>query len=324
MPTTFSPEANWISRARPMGYTSLKEAQKVADTVNKKLKTLAARYGVCTVAKPDVLHMKGGQEDENGETNTYSIEVIPTTHFHFKWIEDTSDSGEWDIFKKWLEELFAAMKSMGLAPSVTRTRKGVTTHFAGGGIHWHIGADLYHTGPDFYKRMERFHRDMAVSYANHPELRWLFADWMSDQAHHLIWRPDMPKKPAGFETMEDYMFYKLLNGAYAIESRFMKNAKGSHLTFEFRFFRMVENPEEFRLAARFVEAWVRTVRDAAYWDVPPVKFTMNRRKWNDLMNPEKAWRKISMFLEDISLDPKDYRVFFERNYLMRLKHGKMD
>lgn len=322
MPTTFSPEMNMVPRAYPMGYRSHKEAQKVCSKVNRILDALSKRFGPCAIAKPDPLHLKGGEEDENGETNTYSIEIIPVTHFYFGWLE--SGDGKWAVFKEYLDALFAAMKRYSLAPSVKRTRKGVTTHFAGGGFHIHCGADLYNTGPDFYKRMERFHRDIAVDFANHPELRWLFADWMSDQAHHLIWRPDMPKKPAGFETMEDYMFYKLLNGAYAIESRFMKNAKGSHLTFEFRFFRMVENPEEFRLAARFVEAWVRTVRDAAYWDVPPVKFTMNRRKWNALMDPDKAWRKISLFLEDMCLDPKDYRVFFERNYLMRLKHGKMD
>ena len=322
MPTTFSPEMNWVPRAHPMGYRSYKEAQKVCCKINRTLDVLSKRFGPCAMAKPDVLHLKGGEEDENGETSTYSIEVIPVTHFHFSWLE--SRSGQWDIFESYLETLFALMKRHGLTPSVSRTRKGVTTHFAGGGFHIHCGADLYNTGPDFYKRMERFHRDIAVDFANHPELRWLFADWMSDQAHHLVWRPDTPKKPAGFKTMEDFVFYKLLHGAYAIESRFMKNAKGSYLTFEFRFFRMVENPEEFRLAARFVEAWVRAVRDAMYWDVPPIKFTMNQRKWNARMDPDKAWRAISVFLEGISLDPKDYRVFFERNYLMRLKHGKMD
>lgn len=322
MPTTFSPEMNWVPRAHPMGYRSYKEAQKVCSKVNRTLDTLSKRFGPCAIAKPDPLHLKGGEKDENGEVNTYSIEVIPVRHFYLSWLEE--GDGKWAVFKKYLDALFAAMKRYGLAPSVTRTRKGVTTHFAGGGIHWHIGADLYQIGPDFYKRMERFHRDIAVDFANHPELRWLFADWMSDQAHHLVWRPDTPKKPAGFKTMEDFVFYKLLHGAYAIESRFMKNAKGSHLTFEFRFFRMVENPEEFRLAAKFVEAWVRTVRDAMYWDVPPIKFTMNRRKWNALMDPDKAWRAISVFLEGIGLDPKGYRVFFERNYLMRLKHGKMD
>jgi len=322
MPTTFSPEANWLPIAHPMGYRSYQEAWKVCLKINRALGALSKRFGPSAISKPDPLHLTGGEEDENGEANTYSIEVVPLTHFHLDWLERGEQ--QWSIFKKWLDELFALMKRHGLAPSVTRTRKGVTTHFSGGGCHFHVGADLYGIGPDFYKRMERFHRDIAVDYANHPELRWLFSDWMSNQAHHLVWRPDTPKKPAGFKTMEDFVFYKLLHGAYAIESRFMKNAKGSHLTFEFRFFRMVENPEEFRLAARFVEAWVRAVRDAMYWDVPPIKFTMNQRKWNARMDPDKAWRAISVFLEGISLDPKDYRVFFERNYLMRLKHGKMD
>lgn len=312
---------NWVPRAHPMGYRSYKEAQKVCSKVNRTLDALSKCFGPCAVAKPDPLHLKGGEEDENGETNTYSIEVIPVAHFYFSWLED--GNGKWGIFKRYLDALFAAMKRYDLVPSVSRTRKGVTTHFAGGGCHFHVGADLFVTGPRFYINMERFHRNIAVEYANHPEIRWLFADWMSSQAHHLVWSPNT-EKPASFPNMEDYLFYSLLNGAYAIESRFMKNSKGSHLTFEFRFFRMVENPEEFRLAARFVEAWVNSVAGNVTLGDESAKFTMNRRKWNALMNPDKAWRAISRFLDDMFLNPEDYRVFFERNYLMRLKHGKMD
>lgn len=322
MSTTFSPEMNWVPRAHPMGYRSYKEADKVCSKVNQLLDILFKRFGACAVAKPDLLHPTGGEEDEHGETHTYSIEVVPASHFYFIWVNKFSDN--WPLFKQYLDTLFLVMKGLGLAPSIKRTKKGVTTYYSGGGMHIHCGADLFAVAPNFYTCMEQFHRNIAVDYANHPEIRWLFSDWMSDKAHHLIWRPDMSKKLASFPKMEDYLFHRLVNGSYAIEPRFMKNSKGSYLTFEFRFFRMVENAEELRLAVLFVEAWVAKISGGVCLGSEPVKFTMNRRKWKALMDPNKAWRAISAFLESIGLNPEDYRVFFERNYLMRLKHGKMD
>jgi hypothetical protein len=321
MPSTVSPELNFIHRKLPNGYPSFKDAEKVCVKVNRVLSALVLKTGVWMRAKPDTLHP--ANTSKANYSATYSIEIVPVNYFEIYWFEKSG--WEWPTVKTSIDALFVTLKKrFGLVPSVVTQKNGVKTYWSGGGSHLHVGADLYDKSVHFYQDIERFHRNIAVQYANRPFIRWLFADWMSKDAHHLVWKPGKRgAKPKYGDTWEDDVFYRLVHQAFSIEPRFMQSSKNSYLTFEFRFFRMIENAKELGLIVRFVQAWMKSVK-ADVLQTHTEKFTMNRRKWNALMKPDKAWKEISAFLTEIGLDPKDYHLFFKRNYLMRLTHGSMD
>lgn len=326
--STFAPELNFVLAKSPYEITDYAAGETLISQINAELIELERITGVAMRAKLDPFHTN----PETEAVVSWSVEVCPVHSFDTEWLSegvmDEKGNSNWSTFRLYMNWLFKRMKKgYGLVPSVQKKRRdGTEVHMPGGGAHIHYGANLFGMGPNFYKNMERFHTDLAVSYANRPYLRFLFADWLSDRAHHTLWNPEEGKVPTlKGQTVEHALFGLLLDGGiHAIESRFMNTAKGSHNTFEFRFFRMVENPDELRLIVRFVEAWVNHLRMNVYWGVP-VCYSLTKRKWREFKDGRTVWlRHIAPFLKELGLNPKDYRMFFTRNYLTRLKFGKME
>lgn len=57
--------------------------------------------------------------------------------------------------------------------------------------------------------------------------------------------------------------------------------------------------------------------------VSEVEFTLTRDAYKKLRNTRHAWRVISTFLTELKLNPRDYRPFFEDQYINRVRHGQM-
>ena len=325
---TFAPEMNWVPARFPHEITDQEAGQKIVDNINEALKTIEEYSGVAIRAKLDSFHV-------NPDTDapiSWSIEICPVHYFHTEWLSTEKGEGgisSWTTFKNTLKWLFGWMrKEQKMVPSAKKKRKdGTLVQYPGGGCHINIGADLFPMSHRFYGQMERFHRNLAVDYANRPYLRWLFADWFSNIAHHSLWNPDsgpINKWLHANESREDFLFRTMIRGTHAIESRFMASNKGAHNTFEFRFFRMVEDPEELRLIALFTEAWVSHLTFSVY-ENKTIEFNLTKRRWAEFKNSRTVWAQhIAPFIKSLGLKPNDYRMFFERNYLTRLKFGKME
>lgn len=311
----FSPEMTFCPVSYPYEITDPKKGKALVKKANLMLGKVARLTGIAMYAKLDPHHEK------EGGGHTYIIEIAPFTHFETHWI--TEGTKEEQLFKLGIAGILAGMRKLGFAPSVKRKRGGIETQFIGGGCHLHYGADLFPIGPNYYQSMERFHRNLTMSYANHPEIRWLFADWMSCNAHRTLYDPTKKLDRAKTESVEDTLFRRMLVGSiHAVEPRFMVTSKNSYLTFEFRFFRMVESAEELCLIVRFVDAWMNHLVTETLTKLP-VKLQMTKRRWAELKTVAGSKKHLKNFLDEIGLDWQDYEMFYNRNYRTRMKFGSM-
>lgn len=305
---TVSPELTFVPRKFPHEITSREEGLKILEQITPILRSIVSKYGVVFFAKLDPHHYL-----ELGE-QTYCVEVVPNTHLETYWFTDPT---EWKVAKKILDELFGGMAKLGLFPVVSTKHWPSSTikDWPGGGCHLHIGTSFIHGGPDWYRRMEKFHRNLVVDYANRPYIRWLFKQWFADSGGTALISSEVPVA----KRTPNQLFVKACGGQSEIEARFMGTSKNSYATYELRMFSMVANPEELRSIVRFANTWL--------WDLRYVndslKITISDSDLHDLKDLRKAKKTIKNYLDSLGLLWDDYATFFERNYVRRVRYGKM-
>lgn len=321
MSQTFAVEANFVPSRAPHEIVNKVSGQRLIHRINQWLAHHGRRTGIHMLAKLDPHH--NVYEDDM----TWSVELVPVTHFQLPWVQRNDKSHT--RFVAGIDGIFRGMhERFGLVPKVVR-RKGDTEYHHGiGGQHVHISASLFSFSTNWYRLMERFHRNLVIDYANRPYVRWLLAHWMGGGSAVIVDRHRLEQcafNGAASLTRGD-IFFRSLFGASAIEPRFMASDKNSYLTFEFRIVGMVENARQMCAAVRLLNAWMEHHKDRVlYSPSTPVKFNLTTARWDDMVTPEGARRHCRAWVESLRLDWADYEQdFFERNCLMRIKHGKME
>ncbi len=315
--STFSPEMTFILERHPHEIINHQSGQRLVRRINEWLFILVKRTGVSMMAKLDPHH------NVHEKDMTWLVEVVPVTSFQLSWLNTADKSHK--VFMFALELLFLAMREkFHLVPTLV-TRKGNTDyHQSGGGCHLHVDASLGDWGTNWYRQMERFHRNLAVDYANRPYARWLLAHWIGEGSRVIVDRHRLDQRAvfgAGPLTRDD-IFSRAVWNASAIEPRFMCSLKASFLTFEFRIVGMVDNARQLRSAALLIKAWVDHILNLQR----NPRFTLTTEKWDTYATENGGREACRSWIKDIlGLKWADYEEdFFERCYLMRLRHGKLE
>ncbi len=318
MSNTWSPELTFLPVRAPHEIVNRKRGERLVARINNWLISVAKQTGVWMVAKLDPHH------DPYGPKETYLVEIVPTNHFDIGWLE--KDNPDHMTFMTVIEAIFVVLKQrFGLVPSLTThdKKRNVDLVWPSGGCHLQMGADLYSFRTDWYRLMERFHKNLAMDYANKPFIRWLLAHWMGDGGSRVIIDPErmavakeLPKEGA---ITRDTVFERALFYASSIEPRYMASGKNSYLTFEFRIVGMVENARQLRAAVLLIKAWMDQIKEKKGC----LSFNLTQEKWDDMTKEEPARDMCRDWVRSLGLNWADYETdFFARNYLMRVKHGK--
>lgn len=330
---SWSPELSFFPRRAPHEIVSEKAGQRLVDQINCALLRSQSILAAAVYAKLDPF-----RNTSSGDTDpvTYSIEVVPVSQFRLSLIEDP---GQWKLFRQGLSQLFKLLRDrFDLVPTlIERKRDGRLVHWPGGGCHLHFGADLFNYSSHWYRVMEHFHRNLVMDYANRPYIRWLFSQWFSNDSNHVLVKESDLKEDSIFsrlkpEDVPNHLFNCAISSNRGIEPRYMHSSKRSYLTWEFRMFSMVANPDELRAIIRFLHRWVDRVKSPSALiqyghkstptDVIPFDLTLDKlRDMKDLRKSRKICRD---FIESFDLDWKDYVVFYERHYANRIRFGRME
>ncbi len=320
MNTTFAVEANFIPKRFPHEIINRRSGERLIRRINKWLHSYALRSGVCMMAKLDPHH------NTHCANETYSVEVVPATSFQLGWAQLTSPI--YPAFVRAIDQIIRTMRDrFALVPSLVTRKGGTDLHWPVGGMHCHLGADLFGFGLDWYQNMERFHRDLATDYANRPYVRWLLAHWMGEGSRVMIDRRTLEHRALENWTpfSRDDIFSRAVWNASSIEPRFMTSAKASYLTFEFRFVGMVENARQMCAAVRLLRAWMEQHRRRVARGHRRLRFNLTIERWDEMITPEGALKHCREWVESLGLPWDDYDAdFFQRNLLMRIKHGAME
>lgn len=291
---TISPELTFLPAKAPHYFTTREAAQQVTDKVNAVLKL---RFGhLALIAKADCFPGVG-----NG--NPHLIEVIPVTHWD-----------EWNFNRcaQALDALFRELRTLGLVPTAVKAGR-TERHYPNGGCHFHIGMNLFEFDSEFYTRMSQFHANLAVDYANRPYVKWLFAQWFDDKNSATVFNE---QEFIGVNTSTAAHWAHNRQGVMA---RFAKYHKDPHPTFEFRFFSMGD-AKEVGLMASFLICWVNHIRKLN----EPLKLSITPRDFQlRFRNPRVIEKEMAGWFTELGLEWQCYRPFFTRNYLNRLRFGKL-
>lgn len=297
--SNISPEMTFIPKAYPHEIVSWAEGETLVKRVNAILDNLH-KTGLLLRAKLDPHH------NERGEGETYCIEIVPFYWLHSGWFV----SDQWQIMRAGLVTLFDEMEKIGLVPTLTTKKHGALVEWPGGGCHLHREICFHYSGPLWYKEMENTHRNIVVDYANRPYIRWLFKQWFAN-GHEALIHEKTPKRDRSVRSVFARSF-----SPGEIEARFMSTSKSTYPTFEFRMFSMVNSPDELRAIVLFLEKWMGHIPKRA-------KIEIDDRKLRDMRDLRKARAICRNFIESLGLSWQDYVVFFERNYVNRVKYGQM-
>jgi hypothetical protein len=321
---TFSPELTYFPKRAPYEITDRKAGEKLAKRISKAL-----------YAKGWMLPLRVELDPARNvhlSNKTYHIEIVPLFQFECHWLDDGK---EWTNFKRVLAHIFDTCKANGLVPAMVKHRGGEEQHYPGGGCHLHLDMGELFTSSQahlWYKRMETFHRNLLMDFANRPYIRWLFSHWFADAGSSVMLRAESPLLTTSERNADGSIkpydpLEEGCSGASVIEPRFMQSNKRSYLTFEMRVFSMVESPDEVRLIARFAKAWMDRIKtitlpDCEYYTTThsiPLDLTLD--KLADMKDPMKARAMCASFIQGLGLEWGPYSVFFKRNYLRRIQWG---
>ncbi len=316
MSQKWSSELTFLPVRAPHEIVNRKRGERLVARINDWLRQVGNDFGVCMWAKLDPHH------DPYGPKETYLVELTPVSSFEMEWLDKESPS--YNLFMTAIDVIIYTLKNrFKLVPSLVKRVGNKELHFPGGGAHEHVSADLYSFRTDWYRLMERFHKNLAMDYANKPFIRWLLAHWMGDGGSRVIIDPErmavakeLPKEGA---ITRDTVFERALFYASSIEPRYMASGKNSYLTFEFRIVGMVENARQLRAAVLLIKAWMDQIKEKKGC----LSFNLTQEKWDDMTKEEPARDMCRDWVRSLGLNWADYETdFFARNYLMRVKHGK--
>lgn len=288
-------------------FTSLREAQRTSKALNRLLEPIdetLTSYETFLYAKVDPF-----RKNEDGDFDRWIIEVVngsfPTHGFY--WYDGA--------FVEVVQQVFNAAKSLKLYPRIRRD--GI--HHPSGGCHLHLGlAGLFTDDTEFLTKLARFEKNLFVDYANRPYIRWLFGEWFDPQVNAEVAVKEDDLK--GFKSKSAYSYARDMTTS--IRARYSCDGKPSYSTYEFRFFDMSDTAYDLALNVRFLMAWIKSLQSKNLHK-ETIPFTLTATQFRSLKNTRTAWKVISTFLRDLSLDPQDYRGAFESNYIPRMKYGKM-
>ncbi len=334
-----SPEMSFVPSRYPHEIIDKAAGEEQVARINHVLAALGDETGVDLRAKLDPHHgytfdqiaagaLKGQILSRVGEAirfpiQTYTVEIVPVDCFYIDWF----GGDNWIGMRKALTVLFAYLRRKeGLVPNVRRLnrRTGVETHWPSGGCHQHYDAALFPIGANWYRDMRLFHQNLLISFTNMPAIRWLFSQWFADNGGTLPFVTDSTLL-ARYISMKPEAVFRLLmtkERSTYIEPRYMSSSKGSYLTFEFRMFSMVDNPDELRLIARVVDKWVRHIQFLTDRRVKLLP-ELTPRKLADMKDMRKSRRICAEWLDSLGLSWDDYRLFHDRHYANRIRFGQM-
>lgn len=322
---SFSPELTFLPKNKNREFASWEEAEKVMIKLNK----LFLKNKIVTFyPKVEPFH------NVHGDNTTYIIEVVPFYSLNDIWLKERK------YFIKQFNIVFNTCKKMGLVP-IDKTNN---REWPNGGCHIHIGANLFPTTLDYFKNMENFTKNLYMWYANNPWIKWLFTQYFDDNnSEVLVTLDDLKDKERGLIEAKKFCekmkwgdpdintYYspetvmRLGIEKIGIKMRFPIHGKNSYNTYEFRFFGMVKNAEELYLITNFLNKNIENLVDITnknqYITTP---FLLKSASFNDLYKDLKYMKKsLVVYFKSFDLNFKDYEVFWERNYINRIKYGKL-
>lgn len=296
-------------------FSSFKKAIKIASKINKSIAKKCPDF----YAKADPFH------NAWSDNRTYLIEIVS----YFGLTDDVfyNKKLEKEFFRK-NNHIFKVCKSNNLVPLKTKydRKKKIYQEYPTGGCHIHIGADLFPRGSNYFKLMQAFTTNLYTSYANNPWIKWLFAQYFDDNNSKILFtKTDLTywknsASPISPELCYDEGFWKT-----AIQLRMPKNYKRPYLTYEFRMVNMVLNTKELYDVTKFFKNWVdlmvKTTENGLSCFFPFTLKLEDFKKFKDLKYAEELMKK---FIEEkLNLKWDDYKVFFNRNYVKRMKYGEL-
>ena len=307
---TLGLELTFLPRKQPAGLPSGPKIDTLVARFNKALdkRVNGQEYAACDFrAKSERLGLFG-----------CIIEVVHRERF----ISDLSSGGS--SLKDQLDGVFSIARDLDLVARSSFRRKGVLMLRPNGGSHLHHSIDVFKHGADFLPRLTAFQQALFTSYANRPYIRWLFAHPFDDLNSSVTYNlAELNQKPRmGIVEKMHECPWVAYEGAPGILARFGGARVTVLPTFEHRYFDATADTKETLANLRFLKAWINSVVGTT--DVNrPRQLTITPEYFKRLKNLRFAWQEISVFLCSLGLDPADYRAIFERNYVTRMKWGKM-
>lgn len=318
---TFAPELTYILKKYPHEFTSKKEAEIVASKFNKVLTKINLGF----MAKCDPFHFP------YEKNSTYCIEVVPCTHIDCSYL--SYDSELYDgylkdykkIFIRDISKIFKEAKKLGLVPRLeTKDKKGNIKIWPCGGQHVHTSSDLYYCNSDFYDSMKKFHINLLTILANNPHIRWLFSGFDDNVNSKVLINEEMIiKDPNWFKSLNPDKLFSLYFYNNSITPRFAQLTKRSYLTWEHRYFGMTANAEEVFLTCNFVRVLMEKIRSDTSLNIE-YELSLNLDSFKVFKDLKLAKEHFKSFFEKwLGLSWKKYEIFFDRNYVNRVKYGSL-
>jgi hypothetical protein len=322
--STFSPELTFIVKRAPYEITNQKVGERLVKDIRKVLHK--PNWMLPTEIKLDPMH------NLHCDDTTWCVEITPLNGFYWDtiWLNDAS---AWKTLRRAVAYIFDTCKANGLVPTLTKHRGRTELHYPGGGCHIHYGIGHLFTAMQpqlWYKKMEMFHHNLLMDYTNRPYIRWLFSHWFADLGTSVMVNDIYLPYVLDPQSTPYNPIQRAHEITSTIEPRYMHSTKGDYLTFEVRLFSMVESPDELRLIALFVDAWMghikqRTTNGYDYGDettLKPILLDLDETKLTALKDPHKARMMCAAFMGELGLEWGPYSVFFKRNYLRRIQWGE--
>ena len=298
-------------------FTSERAAARAARSLQRAIsgvnKILATKYGTVLIAKAERFRRKN-----------------PSSETFVAWIVEVNNgpapthADDWQKpgFVRLIQRVFNAARKLSLLPRIRR--RGL--HQPAGGSHVQISTcGIFNDDTLFLSRLAKWERDLYVDYSNRPYIRWLFAEWFDrDHNSRVIFNADSLSWCV--RTTEFAYSEGLTNNS--ISRRFSDDGKPSYATYEHRYLDSPPNAKALALQIRFVLAWTyyhrnRVLGSHSLETHAPVEFTLNEAQFKGFRNLRHAWGEVSSFIKILGLNPRDYRCFFEDNYIPRMRHGEM-
>lgn len=318
MSQCFAFEGTFIPRRHPHEITNRRRGEALVLRINHWLADIGSRSGVWMAAKLDPHHNPYARD---GST-TWLVEVTPIHHFKTAWLDRAHEDHV--AFVTTIDTIITGMrKQFGLVSSFVTRKGNEDLHWPGGGGHLMMQADSFDYGTHWYRHMERFHRHLAIDYANRPYARWLLAHWIADDSGSRVVvgrdRLELARDtPALWSITTSDLFERMVNHTSAIEARFMRGSKAIYPTWECRIVGMVDNARQMCSAARLCNAWL----DHLVHLPKAPRFNLTVAKWDSYTKEAEAREACRQWVTELGLDWMDYEEdHFQRNYAMRIKHG---
>ena len=323
--STFSPELTFVPVTAPYHFTDQASVESVVTHVNNSIIAISAIAAMMFRAKVEPFHLE--EYGRPGSAYGWCVEVTPTAlcPLETEWLKKGDES--YTSVMDTLTALFKVLREdHGLVPSVTKkSRKSgrqVIKTYPTGGCHFHFQPEFFTESVNWYKDMESYHRALITDYANRPYIRWLLAEWSDNHnSECLVNKQDLKNAS---EIDSDYLFRRAIHDNVSIRPRFMNGLKTTYFTFELRFVRMLESAEEVRAVAILLDTWMRFIFN--YEFLGGTEFNLTPDKFRSMCRVKSAEKIVQKWLDEIGIDGKIQGILmnlFERNYVTRIKNGKM-